>query len=210
MPPRASSIPQPCPAVSPDHTNEIERRSAGAVRKRPVMASLENGRLRQIGKPDAIENVLPRRQALEQRLGGEIALRQRIDEYAAKDVLEAVGGRDLDQHAGRPVGPRPDHAGIDRHVARLDAVGDNRAIRGAAEIRARDAADHRGRARRRQQPASAQNPNRHDRLRSLAGHRLHRRADSMPSIQRQFHDIGTVDRADSGTARSRRGFDALT
>jgi hypothetical protein len=39
MPPRASSMPQPWPAVSPDQTNEIERRSLGAVRKRPVIAS---------------------------------------------------------------------------------------------------------------------------------------------------------------------------
>jgi hypothetical protein len=39
MPPRASSMPQPWPAVSPDHTNEIERRSPGAVRKRPVAGS---------------------------------------------------------------------------------------------------------------------------------------------------------------------------
>ena len=40
MPPRASSMPQPWPAVSPDQTNEIERRSLGAVRKRPICGSL--------------------------------------------------------------------------------------------------------------------------------------------------------------------------
>src|SRR5262249_43448580 len=39
MPPRDSSIPQPWPAVSPDHRNEIERRSLGAVRKRPTIGS---------------------------------------------------------------------------------------------------------------------------------------------------------------------------
>ena len=33
-------------------------------------------------KPDAIEHVLPGRQTLDQRLGGEIGLRQRIDEDA--------------------------------------------------------------------------------------------------------------------------------
>jgi hypothetical protein len=32
-------MPQPCPPVSPDQTNEIERRSAGPVRKRPVIGS---------------------------------------------------------------------------------------------------------------------------------------------------------------------------
>jgi hypothetical protein len=40
MPPRASSMPQPWPAVSPDHTNDTERRSFGAVRKRPTFGSL--------------------------------------------------------------------------------------------------------------------------------------------------------------------------
>jgi len=35
MPPRASSIPQPWPAWSPAQVNEIDRRSLGAVRKRP-------------------------------------------------------------------------------------------------------------------------------------------------------------------------------
>jgi hypothetical protein len=39
MPPRDSSMPQPCPAVSPDHANVMERRSAGAVRKRPMTGS---------------------------------------------------------------------------------------------------------------------------------------------------------------------------
>ena len=58
-------------------------------------------------KPDAIEYVLPGRQTLGQRLSGEIGLRQRIDEDRAANVLEAVGGSDLDQHARRPVRTRP-------------------------------------------------------------------------------------------------------
>ena len=39
MPPRLSSMPQPCPAVSPDQVKETSRRSAGAVRKRPLTGS---------------------------------------------------------------------------------------------------------------------------------------------------------------------------
>ena len=57
MPPRVSSIPQPCPAVSPDQMNDSERRSAGAVRKCPTTGSLMTfsaaksaGRLRVEGK----------------------------------------------------------------------------------------------------------------------------------------------------------------
>ena len=41
MPPRDSSMPQPCPAVSPDHTKLMERLSLGAVRKRPTLGSPE-------------------------------------------------------------------------------------------------------------------------------------------------------------------------
>ena len=80
-------------------------------------------------EPDAIEHVLPGRQALDQRLGGEIGLRQRVDEDGAADIPETVGGRDLDQHARGPVRARPDHAGIGRDVAGLDAVGDDAADR---------------------------------------------------------------------------------
>ena len=40
-PPRDSSMPQPCPAVSPDHANATERRSLGAVRKCPIAGSLK-------------------------------------------------------------------------------------------------------------------------------------------------------------------------
>ena len=82
MPPRASSMPQPWPAVSPDQTNDTERRSLGAVRKRPTMRLADDGRRGEILETDAIEDVLAGRQVLEQRLGGEIAFRQRVDEDA--------------------------------------------------------------------------------------------------------------------------------
>ncbi len=108
---------------------------------------------------DAIKNVLARRQAFDQRLGGEIGLRQRVDIDRAANGLETVGGRDPDQHARRSVGARPDDAGIDRHVARLDAVGDDRPITRAAERGLGDAAQHadrRGRTSGRQEPATRQ------------------------------------------------------
>ena len=94
MPPRASSMPQPWPAVSPDQTKETERRSAGAVRKRPTFGSPTTVGDGQVLKADAVEDVLAGRQAVDQRLGGEVGLRQRIDEHRA-DVAEALGGGDL-------------------------------------------------------------------------------------------------------------------
>jgi hypothetical protein len=108
---------------------------------------------------DAIEDVLPGPQAFDQRLGGEVGLGQRIDVDRAANGLEAVGGRDLDQHARGAVGAGPDNARIDRHVARLDAVGDDRPITGAAESGLGDAAqqaDRCGRASGRQEPATRQ------------------------------------------------------
>jgi hypothetical protein len=89
-------------------------------------------------KADAIENLLPGRQAVDQRLGGEIALRQGIDIGTAVYHVETVGGGNLDLHAGRPVGARPNHGRVDRHVARLHAVRDRRPVSGKAQIRAGD------------------------------------------------------------------------
>ena len=117
------------------HRAAVGRRGAEAADHRLA----QDGRRGEVGKADAVEDVLPGRQTFEQRLGGEIALRQRIDEHAAVDGLEAVGGRHLDRHARRPVGARPDHAGISRHVARLNAMGDHRPVGGAAQIGPRDA-----------------------------------------------------------------------
>ncbi len=108
-----------------------------AVRRRGAEASdlrlADDRRRRQVLEADAIEDVLPRRQVLEQQLAGEVALRQHVDVRRVADVPEALGGGDLDQHPRRPVGARPHHAGVDRDVARLQAVGDARTIRREAE-----------------------------------------------------------------------------
>jgi hypothetical protein len=85
-------------------------------------------------KTDPVEDVLSGRQALEQRFCGEIAVRQRIDERPMNDVLEAVGRRDVDQHARRPVGSRPHDCRIDRDVAGLESMADAGAIRRPADI----------------------------------------------------------------------------
>jgi len=108
---------------------------------------------------DTVEDVLSRRHAFDQRLGGEVGFRQRIDVDRAANILEAVGGRDLDQHARCSVRARPDDAGIDRDVARLDTMSDDGAIGGAAERGLGDAPQHGDRCRRasgRQEPATRQ------------------------------------------------------
>ena len=141
MPPRASSMPQPCPAVSPDQTNETERRSAGAVRKRPI-----TGSPRMVGDDRSWQAGCGRRcpGPAGRPSSSALAVKSLSGSASTKTplriVLEAVGGRDLDQHARRPVGARPDHAGIGRHVAGLDAVGDQRPVGGAAEVGLGDAA----------------------------------------------------------------------
>ncbi len=101
MPPRASSMPQPWPAVSPDHTKLIERLSLGAVRKRPTCGSPTTVADDRSWEAHAVEHILSGRETVDQDLGCEIAFRQRIDERAAVDVLEAVGGGKLHQHARR-------------------------------------------------------------------------------------------------------------
>ena len=55
MPPRASSIPQPCPQVSPDQTNDTFRLSAGAVRKMTDQGFAQNVGLGMILRGDAVK-----------------------------------------------------------------------------------------------------------------------------------------------------------
>ena len=121
-----------------------ERDRASVARRRAEAADhwlAGNGGRREVLEADAVENVLPCGQSFDQCLCREIGFGQRVDENRAVDDLEAVGRRDLGQHAGRTIGARPDHGGIDRDVAGLDAVGDERAIGGAAQVRLGEAAD---------------------------------------------------------------------
>ncbi len=94
-----------------------------------------NRRVRKVGAAHAVENVLARGQAVDQRLHGEVALGQRIERHRAQQRLEAIAGRNVEGQARGTVGARPDHAGIERHVARLHAVADDRPVGGAGQIR---------------------------------------------------------------------------
>ena len=109
----------------------IRRRGA----KTPDRRLADDRRRREVLEPDAVKDVLSRRQAFDQRLGREIRLGQSIDEHAVPDVLEAVGGGNLDKHARGTVGPRPHHARIGGNVAGLDAMADQRPLSGEAQIR---------------------------------------------------------------------------
>ena len=127
------------PIVSPDHRNETDAgRSAACGSARPAARRI---RPRKILEADAIEQVLALRQVFEQRLGGEIGVRQRVDKDRVADIAEALGGRNLDQHPRRPIGARPDDARLGGHVARLNAVGNLRPVRRKAQRRPRDAAE---------------------------------------------------------------------
>ena len=144
MPPSSGLMPQPWPATSPPQTKLTSRRSAGAVRKRPITGSLEMSICDEVAEADAIEDVLAGGQVFQQHLGGEVALGQRRDRRQGAGILEGFGGRDLDQHLRGPVGARPDHAAVDADVAGLHAVGDQRPVGGAAEIGHRDRAERAG------------------------------------------------------------------
>ena len=129
-----------------------------------------DGRRREILEADAVEDVLAGRQTFEQQLGGQVAVRQRIHECALPHVLEAVRRRNLDPHPRRAVGPRPDHAGVDRHVAGLHAMRDQRPVGRPADRGLGDTADcrqARERGARGDQPPpveSVTNPNGHSAL----------------------------------------------
>jgi len=135
----------------------------------PDLRGTERARKRMVLEADAIEHVLPGGQTLEQRLGGEIGLRQRVDEDRAANSFEALAGRDLDQHARRSIRPRPDNRGIDADVAGLEAVGNHRPISGAAQRRLGDATG--GRHRRRRSRSGQEAAPRQRRAAAHDGHR---------------------------------------
>ena len=136
-------MPQPCPAVSPDQTNEMRAAVGGAVRKRPITGSLEDRRLGEIlasgcGRrcPGPAGRFSSSALAVKSLSGSASTNTPRMD------GLEAVGRRDLHRAcatAGRRA-PKPSPE-LSRHVARLDAVGDERPVGGAAEIGPRDAVE---------------------------------------------------------------------
>ncbi len=119
------------------------RAAIGGRRTETADLRLAEHRAGQVLKADAVDNVLSRRQLVEQGLGGEIGLRQRVDEDTVPDIAKAVGRGDLDQHARRPVGAGPDHARAGGDVAGLDAVRDLRPVRREAQRWPRNAADRR-------------------------------------------------------------------
>src|SRR5262249_56181499 len=96
--------------------------------KMPDLWRTERARKRMILEANGIEHVLPGRETFEQRLGGEIGLRQSVDGNGAANIFEALAGRHFDQHARRSVRTRPDNSRVDADVAGLDAVGDDRSI----------------------------------------------------------------------------------
>ena len=80
--------------------------------------------MREVAKPDPIENVLPGRQIFQQHFRGEVALGQRRDRRQRPRIVEGLRRGDLDHHLRRPVGARPHHAAFGADVAGLHAMGD--------------------------------------------------------------------------------------
>ena len=77
------------PALPGGVARPDERDGAPLARRGAETADLrlaQDRRLRQILEADAIEDVLPGRQIFDQRLGGEVALGQRVDDTARDDV----------------------------------------------------------------------------------------------------------------------------
>ena len=61
-------MPQPCPAVSPDQTKDMYASLGGRGAEVPELRLAGDAVLVEVFEPHAIENVLPRRQAVEQQL----------------------------------------------------------------------------------------------------------------------------------------------
>jgi hypothetical protein len=66
---------------------------------------------------DAVEHVLAALQTGDDGLGGEIAVLQRMRAANHAGVLEVLGRRNLNHHAGGTVGAAPDDGGVGGNVA---------------------------------------------------------------------------------------------
>ncbi len=122
-------MPQPCPRRRrTTRTRSTGRRPARCGNGR--CGSRREGR-RDIVEADAVEDVLFRRQIVQQQFCGEIRVRQRVARSRRNDGLEALDGRALHAHSRGTVGARPDHRGAVADVARLNPAGDLRTISGA-------------------------------------------------------------------------------
>jgi hypothetical protein len=74
------------------------------------------------------------RQIVDLKLGGEIALWQRVDESAAHYVFEAIRSRDFELHPRGAIGSGPHDARVDIDIAGLQTMGDKWAFGCEAEI----------------------------------------------------------------------------
>ena len=77
----------------------------------------------------AVEDVLPREKAGDTRFGGQAAFGQRVGPNGPHEGFERPGGRNCEPHTGRLAHPGPGDGRVLGHVAGLQAVGDERAIR---------------------------------------------------------------------------------
>src|SRR6516165_6956860 len=79
----AREVDAPALAHGVARPDERDRASAGGRGAKMSNFRLAEHRTGKILKADAIENILSRRRIVEQRLGGEVRFRQRVDEYGA-------------------------------------------------------------------------------------------------------------------------------
>jgi hypothetical protein len=191
------------PALAGGVARPYERDRAPVARRGAKAAGhalADDGWEGKILKADPVEDVLPGGQTVDQRLGSEIGFGQRVDEDRALDGLETVRCRDLGQHARGTIGARPDHGGIGRDVTGLDAMGNKRAISGAAQIRFGEAAHRgdrgRGRGRGQKPPPRHGNADRHGKFsgckkKARDGGPLSRNADGYVTL-RIMHCPGAV------------------
>jgi len=97
-----------------------------------------------VAETHAVENILARRQILDQNLGREIAFGQGCDRRQGAGVLEGVAGCDVDQHLRWTVAARPDDAAVHRYVTGLNAMRDDGPVGRTREIWHADRAERAG------------------------------------------------------------------
>ena len=118
--------------ATPDETDVAATGRRGA--EAPEHRLARDIDIREIAKPDAVEDFLPRGQVLQQHFRREVAFGQRCDRRQRPCIGKRLRRGDLDQHLRGPIGARPHDGAIGSDVTGLNARCDDRPVGGAAEI----------------------------------------------------------------------------
>src|SRR5262245_24780043 len=110
--------------AAPDEADIAPRRRRGTETAHHGLADALH--IREVLETHVAENILARRQTAQSKPRGEIGILQSSRADLTPAILETLRRGVIDDHAGRPIRPRPDNATVIADIAALHAMGHKR------------------------------------------------------------------------------------